>query len=103
MKTKTVTVNDRMQKGYRYELTAPTGRSFDPEFRPELTPAQMLKLGVFCGKYMTDCRNEFPASWFQHAKLATSGRDCALNFFGVDASQPLSVWHDKGWLHLRAD
>ena len=56
----------------------------------------MLRLGVFCGKYMTDTRNEFPASWFVGAKLARTHRDCSLNFFGVDASQPLSVWREKG-------
>jgi len=98
-KTKVITVNDRMQRGYRYILSAPTGRNFDPGFEPELTPAEMLALGVFGGKYMTDCRKEFPASWFKHAKLAKKTRDCALNFFGVDASQPLSVWRAKGWLH----
>ena len=59
----------------------------------------MLKLGVFCGKYMTDCRREFPKSWFANAKLARGKRDCALNFFGVDASQPLSEWKRKGWIH----
>ncbi|MFZ3360607.1 MAG: hypothetical protein WA177_17790, partial [Xanthobacteraceae bacterium] len=88
-----------MQRGYRYALTASTGRSFDPEFRPELTPAQMLRLGVFAGKYMTDCRKEFPRSWFVHAKLAGKKRDCALNYFGVDASQPLSVWRRNGWIY----
>jgi hypothetical protein len=51
-----------MQQGYRYTLTAAAGRSFDPAFRPELTPQEMLRLGVFGGKYMTDCRGEFPAS-----------------------------------------
>ena len=61
-KKKIVTVNDKMQRGYRYTLTAPTGRGFDPQFRPELTPLEMLELGVFCGKYMTDCRKEFPKS-----------------------------------------
>jgi len=96
---KFVTVNDKMQRGYRYELVAPTGRNFDPDFHPELTPKEMLALGVFCGKYITDCRAEFPATWFQHARLSPSGRDCSLNYFGVDASQPLSIWRDKGWVH----
>lgn len=97
--SRTVTVNDRMQRGYRYDLVAPAGRRFDPEFRPDLTPAQMLGLGVFGGKYMTDCRDEFPADWFAGARLAGDRADKNLNFFGVDASLPLSVWRQKGWLH----
>ena len=99
MPRRTVTVQDKMQKGYRYVRVAPAGRNFDPDFKPELTPAEMLRLGVFCGKYMTDTRKEFPASWFVGAKLAPKERDCSLNFFGVDASQPLSVWRQKGWIH----
>jgi hypothetical protein len=98
-KKKLVVVNDKMQRNYRYELTASIGRSFDPDFRPDLTPAQMLRLGVFCGKYMTDCRKEFPKSWFAHAKLAGRHSDCSLNYFGVSASQPLSVWRAKGWIY----
>lgn len=96
-----VTVNDTMQQGYRYERVASAGRDFDPEFTPDLTPAEMLSLGIFCGRYMTDTRGEFPASWFTHAKLAEGkrGRDCTLNCFGVDASQPLSEWKRKGWIH----
>jgi hypothetical protein len=94
-----VTVHDRMQQGYRYELVAPMGEEFDPEFRPELSPAEMLRLGVFCGKYLTDCRDEFPAEWFFHAKLAPGRRDCSLNYFGVDASQKLSLWREKGWIY----
>ena len=92
----TVIVNDLMQRGYRYERIAPLGRNFHPEFRPELTPKEMLELGVFCGKYMTDTRKEFPAPWFKRAKLSPNSRDCSLNYFGVDASQPLSVWRKKG-------
>ena len=99
MPKRVVVVNDRMQKGYRYVLSAPAGRNFDPGFRPELTPKEMLKLGVFCGKYMTDTRKEFPASWFAGAKLSPRRRECSLNYFGVDASQPLSVWRNKGWIH----
>jgi hypothetical protein len=94
-----VVVNDRMQQGYRYTRSAPMGKDFDPEFRPELTPAEMLELGVFCGKYLTDCRDEFPAAWFDHAKLAADRPDCSLNYFGVRASVALRVWIHKGWIH----
>jgi hypothetical protein len=99
MGRKTVHVNDKMQRGYTYELVAPAGRGFAPDFKPELTPAEMLHLGVFGGKYMTDCRKEFPKSWFRHAKLSPNGRDPAQNYFGVDASQPLSVWRKNGWIY----
>jgi len=99
MTKRTITVNDKFQRGYRYALTAPTGRSFDPEFEPELTPAEMLKLGVFGGLYLTDCRKEFPKSWFARAKLSPGSRDNALNYFGVEASQPLAEWRRKRWLH----
>jgi hypothetical protein len=98
MSRRVVIVHDRMQRDYRYELTAPIGRNFDPEFRPELTPRRMLELGVFGGKYMTDTRGEFPDCWFTYAKLSPQRRDRTLNCFGVDASQPLSVWREKGWI-----
>jgi hypothetical protein len=94
-----IVVNDKMQTGYRYELVAPMGREFEPDFKPELTPKEMLRLGVFGGKYMTDTREEFPRDWFAGAKLSPLRRDRSLNFFGVDASQPLSVWRKKGWIH----
>ena len=99
MKRRTVTVNDKMQSNYRYELVEPAGRNFDPEFWPELTPAEMLRLGVFAGKYMTDCVREFPKSWFKGARLAEGRRDPSLNYFGVGASQPLSEWRRKGWIY----
>ena len=94
-----VVVNDLMQRNYVYHRIAPVGRQFDDGFEPELTPREMLALGVFGGKYMTDCRAEFPASWFARAKLCHERHDPTLNFFGVNASQPLSVWRKKGWIH----
>lgn len=94
-----VIVNDRMQQGYRYTRFAAMGQDFDPDFLPELTPAEMLSLGVFCGKYMTDCKAEFPASWFEGARIAPHGPDCSLNYFGVRASVPLRVWIEKGWIY----
>jgi len=96
---KIVIVHDRMQRGYRYALTAPPGRDFAPGFAPQLTPAEMLALGVFGGKYMTDCAAEYPREWFAQAKLSPHAKDSRLNFFGVEASQPLSEWRRKGWLH----
>jgi hypothetical protein len=54
---------------------------------------------VFGGKYMTDCREEFPEGWFKTAKLSPERRDRLLNLFGVDASSSLSVWRKKGWIH----
>jgi hypothetical protein len=95
---KKVVVNDRMQRGYVYDRSEPVGRNFAPNFRPELTPKQMLALGVFGGKYMTDCRSEFPASWFVHAKLRSDRHDSRLNYFGVNASQSLAEWRRKGWI-----
>lgn len=94
-----IVVNDRMQKGYRYTLSAPKGKGFDPRFKPDLSPKQILALGVFGGKYMTDCRKEFPAEWFTSAKLSPEGYDKQKNFFHVKASQPLSVWRAKGWIY----
>jgi len=96
---KKVVVRDKMQRGYTYFLTEPVGRNFHPEFHPELTPKEMLVLGVFGGKYMTDCRKEFPKNWFTRAKLCPQRHDPELNFFSINASQPLSVWRKKGWIH----
>jgi len=93
-----VNVNDQMQQGYRYALIAPVGSDFHPDFTPDLTPQMMLALGVFGGKYLTDCQDEFPKSWFKKARMSPAGRDPTLNYFGVDASQPLSVWREKGWI-----
>jgi len=94
-----VIVNDLMQKNYKYSLHEPIGKNFDPNFKPELTPKEMLELGVFGGKYMTDCKNEFPKDWFTKAKLCHEFHDPKLNYFGVNASQPLSVWRKKGWIY----
>jgi hypothetical protein len=94
-----VMVNDLMQRRYVYVCTEPVGRNFHPAFRPDLTPPEMLALGVFGGRYMTDCRDEFPASWFRGARLCHERHDAALNCFGVNASQPLAVWRKRGWIY----
>lgn len=96
---KLVVVNDKMQINYKYYLTEPVGKNFDPDFAPGLAPKQMLEMGVFGGKYMTDCKSEFPKSWFVKAKLCSNKHNPKLNYFGVNASQPLSVWRKKGWIN----
>jgi len=93
-----IIVDDLMQHGYEYALTAPAGAGFDPRFEPELTPQEMLHLGVFGCKYLTYCRGEFPDEWFDGARLCHERHDPALNHFGVNASLPLSEWRRRGWL-----
>ena len=99
---KIVKVDNKMQKGYEYELVEPIGKNFHKDFKPDLTPKEMLELGVFGGRYMRDCKDEYPKNWFAKAKLhkeGLPGHDKNLNFFKVDASQPLEVWREKGWIH----
>lgn len=75
-------------------------KKFAADFKPELTPKEMLELGVFGGLYMSDKPKEFPTVWFGKAKLSEDGQPHKeLNFFGVLASQPLSEWQRKGWVH----
>jgi hypothetical protein len=100
---KQIIVNDLMQKKYKYKIVAPIGKNFHPDFKPDLTPKEMLELGVFGGKYMTDCKKEFPKNWFSKAKLNHQKHDPELNYFGVNASQPLSVWRKKGWINEKHD
>jgi hypothetical protein len=97
---KKIVVNDKMQSNYTYYLVEPIGKNFDLDFKPELTPKEMLELGVFGGKYMTDCINEFPKDWFTKAKLSPLKKDVSLNYFKVDASMPLSYWRKKGWIYI---
>lgn len=93
-----VTVTDRFQKRYTYRCTERPGKNFDPRFAPDLTPQQMLALGVFGGHYMSDRPKEFPKKWFTRAKLShVYNKD--LNFFKVRASQSLSVWQKNGWIY----
>ena len=102
MANKIVVVNDKMQNSYVYVLTEPVGKNFDLHFKPDFTPKQMLELGVFGGRYMRDCRDEFPKKWFKKAKFHSQGlpgHSKNLNYFKVDASQPLKVWIKKGWIY----
>ena len=99
MKKQIVVERDLMQMGYVYFLTEQAGKNFHSEFRPQLSPKQMLELGVFGGKYMSDCTSEFPVDWFEKAQLCSEFHDPELNYFGVNASQTLAEWRRKGWIY----
>lgn len=94
-----VVVSDIMQEHYEYVCTVAPGEDFAEDFKPQLTPKEMLALGVFGGVYMRDCRDEFPSDWFTEAKFALGGRDPKINFFEINASQPLAEWRRKGWIY----
>jgi hypothetical protein len=101
---KKITVSDNFQENYRYVLSAPEGKGFDPEFKPQLTPKEMLRLGVFGGAYFIGVDglipSDLPKDWFKGVKLSPDGRKHAkLNYFGVSASLPLSYWKRKGWMY----
>ena len=91
-------VHDFMQNGYAYDYAAPMGKDFSPNFRPELTPQQMLELGVFEGHYLNDCQSEFPHSWFLKARLSLNASDIRQNCFGVKSRLSLSEWRRRGWI-----
>ncbi len=94
-KGKIVKANNLMQKKYKYKLEEPMGKNFDVEFKPDLTPKQMLGLGIFGGKYLNSAVDEYPSDWFLNAKLSNKKNK---NYFGVNASQSISVWRNKGWI-----
>lgn len=99
MTNRVVTVNEPYQTGYTYTCTEPVGQHFDADFKPQLTPAEMLHLGIFGGDYFNSPPSEFPAEWFKGVTLSPGGADKSLNHFRVNASQPLAVWQKKGWIH----
>jgi len=91
-------------KGYEYELAENPGEGFAEGFAPALTPAEILFMGAFDGRYLNDCTDEFPREWFLYAAAAgklAAERDESINFFGVTSRQPLSFWREKGWAPAR--
>ena len=68
------------------------------DFAPELTPKEMLEMGVFGGWYFEGDVSEYPGEWFAHARLSDHGFDASLNRFGVAAGQSREEWQRKGWI-----
>lgn len=92
-----VRMQDPLQE-YTYVLSRAAGKDFAADFTPDLSPQQMLELGVFGGNYFEGYYSEYPKEWFAHAKISLI-HNPQLNYFGVDASQSREVWQQKGWIH----
>jgi hypothetical protein len=98
---KIIIVNEDYQTGYQYSLAAPVGEKYSPEFKPQLTPPLMLKLGIFGGAYFTKQPSEFPPEWFKGIIFSKSSKsEKELNYYMVNASQPLETWQKKGWIYF---
>jgi hypothetical protein len=102
---KTIHVHDKMQKNYSYVLSRPYGDISDApsKFTPALTPSQMLSMGVFEGKYLNDCYNEFPIEWYYDAcirkTLSIRKPNPKLNFFKLKSRMSLREWRNSGWIY----
>jgi hypothetical protein len=97
-----IVVFNKMEKDYSYVLSENPGKNMAKEFKPELTPAKMLELGVFEGKYLNDCVLEFPKEWFLKAiekgKLSPQGANPELNLYKVKSRLSLDEWEEYGWV-----
>jgi len=94
-----VNIDDKMQKTTYYRTRIEGNLKDLPGFKPFNSPAQMLALGVFEGKYCRDCIKEFPESLFEHAKLADGkDADVSKNYFKVKSRLSLQQWKKNGWI-----
>jgi len=101
---KRINVNDKMQKNYSYTLTARYGKDFHEEFKPSLSPPEMLELGIFEGKYLNDCYKEFPKQWYIKAlkakKLSPMKANYMLNHFNIKSRLSLQEWKQRNWIPI---
>eukprot|EP00927_Polykrikos_kofoidii_P051230 TRINITY_DN45016_c0_g1_i1.p1 TRINITY_DN45016_c0_g1~~TRINITY_DN45016_c0_g1_i1.p1 ORF type:complete len:275 (+),score=15.87 TRINITY_DN45016_c0_g1_i1:41-865(+) len=89
-----------------------------PEFRPNLAPHDVLRVGAFGGGYFRSIRSgvtkrtyrptvheEFPPSWFRGVDVATkltSEKYCeSVNLYGVKSGNSLDVWETQGWIRAQ--
>ncbi len=75
-----------------------TKKIWHPEFTPSYTPEEMLKEGVFEGKYINGIKEA--SQWKKLPRVVgpDDEPDVSLNKFGVKSRQPLSVWRQNGWI-----
>ena len=94
---------NKMDKGnYSYVLESSIGDIEHPDFDPEFSPAEMLEMGVFEGKYLNDCVLEFPKEWFLPAiaadTLCPERPDPLCNYFEIKSRLSLAEWRKNNWI-----
>jgi len=87
-----------------------------PDFKPSLTPKEVLQLGSFGGtyfrpiyssvtkqKYKDEAWKELPASWLEglniRTQVASSVYDNSKNKYKVKCGASLEEWENSGWMH----
>lgn len=100
-----IIVRDKMQN-YTYFLTYDAGTNLKNsgdgnkyDFEPYYTPQQMLKMGVFEGKYINDGKNEFPIEFYKNAKISKKA-DPSINYFGIKSRLSLQEWQKRKWVPI---
>lgn len=84
-----------------------------PDFRPNVTPAEMFRAGVFGGTYFRPIDSQItkrthrghrglPASWWRGIDVAravtSSTCDASVNKYGVTSGTSLAYWEKQGWI-----
>ena len=74
------------------------------EFKPMLTPKQMLHRGIFGGTYFAELIDykDFPRDWFKgldKSFYCSCRYLIKVNYFKVKSGQSQKEWEAAGWIH----
>ena len=84
-----------------------------PDFKPNLSPRQMFKLGSFGGTYWRpiyssvkkknykNIHKNYPTSWWKgipEKELTSAKYDKKINKYGVKVGTSLEFWEGKKWM-----
>ena len=99
MKSKAVTVNDKMQRNYRYKLHGAFGAQFRFRIQAAAHAQGNARTGCVRRQVHDGLRQGISRRAGSHApSCRPKKQDPGLNYFGIDASKPLSYWKKKGWI-----
>lgn len=89
-----------------------------PDFRPNLSPREIFKMGSFGGTYWRPIKSKFypnelknrhkkfPTEWWSgiptsHMTLPFNEYDKKINKYGVQVGTTLKDWEDKDWINKK--